>query len=206
MLADLPDRNVSAASQVAHALSTHQVSMEFDFYTAVDDLRPEDTEGADMLGIVEFNSACFYRYANVDLAQLSENLAGDAVLAQRTLDAFIRASVSAIPTGKQNSMAAHNPPALVFAVARERGLWSLANAFLQPVRPQRDGDLMGQSAKALDRYWGQLSAMYGQGSIAGMWMAMLDGEQQLVHLGSARQTNLQAVVQGVLDAASIVRP
>jgi len=206
MLADLPDRNVSAASQVAHALSTHQVSMEFDFYTAVDDLRPEDTEGADMLGIVEFNSACFYRYANVDLAQLSENLAGDAVLAQRTLDAFIRASVSAIPTGKQNSMAAHNPPALVFAVARERGLWSLANAFLQPVRPQRDGDLVGQSAKALDRYWGQLSAMYGQGSIAGMWMAMLDGEQQLVHLGSARQTNLQAVVQGVLDAASFVRP
>ena len=69
-----------------------------------------------------------------------------------------------------------------------------------------DGDLMGQSAKALDRYWGQLSAMYGQGSIAGMWMAMLDGEQQLVHLGSARQTNLQAVVQGVLDAASFVRP
>jgi CRISPR system Cascade subunit CasC len=87
MLADLPDRNVSAASQVAHALSTHQVSMEFDFYTAVDDLRPEDTEGADMLGIVEFNSACFYRYANVDLAQLSENLAGDAVLAHQTLDA-----------------------------------------------------------------------------------------------------------------------
>jgi len=182
MLADLPDRNVSAASQVAHALSTHQVSMEFDFYTAVDDLRPEDTEGADMLGIVEFNSACFYRYANVDLAQLSENLAGDAVLAQRTLDAFIRASVSAIPTGKQNSMAAHNPPALVFAVARERGLWSLANAFLQPVRPQRDGDLMGQSAKALDRYWGQLSAMYGQGSIAGMWMRCLMASSNLYTL------------------------
>jgi hypothetical protein len=47
-------------------------------------------------------------------------------------------------------MAAHNPPALVFAVARKQGLWSLANAFLQPVRPQRDGDLMGQSAKALN--------------------------------------------------------
>jgi CRISPR system Cascade subunit CasC len=103
-------------------------------------------------------------------------------------------------------MAAHNPPGLVFAVARERGLWSLANAFLQPVRPRRDGDLMGQSAKALDRHWGQLSAMYGQSSIAGMWVAMLDGEQQLEHLGSARQTNLQAVGQGVLDAASFVHP
>jgi CRISPR system Cascade subunit CasC len=206
MLADLPDRNVDAASQVAHALSTHQVSMEFDFYTAVDDLRPEDTEGADMLGIVEFNSACFYRYANVDLAQLSENLDGDDALAQQTLEAFIRASVTAIPTGKQNSMAAHNPPALVFAVAHERGLWSLANAFLQPIRPARDGDLVGQSAKALDRYWGQLTGMYGQGGISGTWLAMLDGDQQLEHFGSARQANLQAVVQGVLDAASFAHP
>ena len=39
---------------------------EFDFYTAVDDLKPEDTAGADMMGTVEFNSACFYRYAVVD--------------------------------------------------------------------------------------------------------------------------------------------
>jgi CRISPR system Cascade subunit CasC len=205
MLADLPDRNVDAASQVAHALSTHQVSMEFDFYTAVDDLRPEDTEGADMLGIVEFNSACFYRYANVDLAQLGENLDGDDALAQQTLEAFIRASVAAIPTGKQHSMAAHNPPALVLAVARERGLWSLANAFLQPIRPARDGDLVGQSARALDRYWGQLTGMYGQGELGGTWLAMLDGEQKLEHLGSARHTNLEAVVQGVLDVASFAR-
>jgi CRISPR system Cascade subunit CasC len=205
MLADLPDRNVDAASQVAHALSTHQVSIEFDFYTAVDDLRPEDTEGADMLGIVEFNSACFYRYANVDLAQLAENLDGDDALAQQTLEAFIRASVAAIPTGKQHSMAAHNPPALVFAVARERGLWSLANAFLQPIRPARDGDLVGQSSRALDRYWGQLTGMYGQSGLGGTWLAMLDSEQKLEHLGPARQTNLEAVVQGVLDAASFVR-
>ncbi|MBI4504636.1 MAG: type I-E CRISPR-associated protein Cas7/Cse4/CasC, partial [Chloroflexi bacterium] len=103
MLADLPERNVDAASQVAHAISTHKVSVEFDFYTAVDDLKPEDTAGADMLGTVEFNSACFYRYANVDLAELARNLGGDEELARATLEAYLRAAVSAVPTGKQNS-------------------------------------------------------------------------------------------------------
>src|SRR3972149_6567514 len=42
MLADLPDKNRDAASQVAHAISTNKVSMEFDFYTAVDDLSPKE--------------------------------------------------------------------------------------------------------------------------------------------------------------------
>jgi CRISPR system Cascade subunit CasC len=183
MLADLPERNIDAASQVAHAISTHQVSMEFDFYAAVDDRRPEDTEGADMLGTIEFNSACFYRYANVDLAQLVRNLEGDEALARQTLEAFIRASVAAIPIAKQHSMAAYNPPALVFAVAREHSLWSLANAFLEPVRPSREqGDLMVLSTKALDRYWGQLIGMYGKDGIVGTWLATLDGDQHLEHL------------------------
>ena len=66
MLADLPGKNVDAACQVAHAISTHKVGVEFDFYTAVDDLQPEAETGAGMMGTVEFNSACFYRYANID--------------------------------------------------------------------------------------------------------------------------------------------
>lgn len=66
MLADIPERNIDAASQVAHAISTHRVGVEFDYYTAVDDLKPDDTAGADMIGTIEFNSACYYRYANVE--------------------------------------------------------------------------------------------------------------------------------------------
>jgi len=37
MLADMPEKNQNAACQVAHAISTHAVEREFDFYTAVDD-------------------------------------------------------------------------------------------------------------------------------------------------------------------------
>ena len=83
MLADMPEKNQNAACQVAHAISTHSVEREFDFYTAVDDLKPEDTAGADMMGTVEFNSACFYRYAVVDWEKLVKNLQDDTELAAK---------------------------------------------------------------------------------------------------------------------------
>jgi CRISPR system Cascade subunit CasC len=146
-------------------LSTNRAHVEMDYYTAVDDLKPEDTAGADMIGTVEFTAPCFYRYANVDFDQLTENLHGDHELALKTVEAFLRATVEAIPTGKQNSMAAHNPPDLVLAVVRERGLWSLANAFVQPVRPDQNHSLMQNSIKALDRYWGKLAKGYGDEGI-----------------------------------------
>ncbi|MGH9945530.1 MAG: type I-E CRISPR-associated protein Cas7/Cse4/CasC [Pyrinomonadaceae bacterium] len=159
MLADLPGRNVDAASQVAHAISTHRVSMEFDYYTAVDDLNKEDA-GAGMIGTTEFNSACYYRYSNVDFDQLIDNL-GDAELAREALRAYLRASVMAVPTGKQNSFASPTPPALVLAVVRDAGLWSLANAFERPVRADDAEGLMEKSVRALDQHFGQLRALYG---------------------------------------------
>jgi CRISPR system Cascade subunit CasC len=165
MLADLPGKNVDAACQVAHAISTHKVGVEFDFYTAVDDLQPEAETGAGMMGTVEFNSACFYRYANIDCAQLKKNLGDDKALTQKSVEAFIRAAVHAIPTGKQNSFAAQNPPSFVFAVARKSGAWSLANAFAKPVWVGENGDLIEQSTKELVDYWGKLAKAYGDKDI-----------------------------------------
>jgi CRISPR system Cascade subunit CasC len=198
MLADLPDKNVHAAAQVAHAISTNKISMEFDFYTAVDDLKPEDNQGSDMLGTVEFNSACFYRYANVDVEQLKENLDGDTELVGKTIEALIRAAVTAVPTGKQNSMAAQNPPSFVLAVARDAGLWSLANAFVKPVRPNHEGDLIENSIKALDGYWGDLAGMYGKDQITGVWVASL-AQNGLVNLKDARVGNLKELIGGVMS-------
>jgi len=200
MIADLPERKVDGSCQVAHALSTNTVDVEFDFYTAVDDLRPEDTAGADMLGTIEFNSACYYRYANVDAAQLLDNLDGDDALARRTLEAFLRAAVNAVPTGKQNSMAAQNPPSLVLAVARRSGLWSLANAFVRPVRPGQGDDLIQRSTQALDRYWGQLTKMYGTGQIEGTWICALD-DDGLTALADARVDNVDSLIAATIQTA-----
>lgn len=177
MIADKPEFNVEAAAQVAHALSTNRVSMEFDFYTAVDDLKPGDTAGADMLGTVEFNSATFYRYANLDVSALEGNLRDKPDLSQRAAYAFLRASVDAIPTGKQNSMAAHNRPSLVMCAVRSDAPCSLANAFLRPVQPSRDGDLMEASITRLDEHWGKLADMYGTDGIRYTGVATMEPER-----------------------------
>ncbi|HZS89845.1 MAG TPA: type I-E CRISPR-associated protein Cas7/Cse4/CasC [Chloroflexota bacterium] len=205
MLADLPIKSIDAACQVAHALSTHRVSMEFDFYTAVDELQQNDTSGAGMMGTVEFNSACFYRYANVDLTQLLRNLEGDDDLARMSLSAFLRASVLAVPTGKQNSMAAQNPPSLVFTVVRDAGLWSLANAFAKPVRAEdAGGDIVAASVRALDSYWGKLTRMYGQSQLRGHWVCTLvDSElPNLAPVPDHRAETVDDLIARTLDAVS----
>jgi CRISPR system Cascade subunit CasC len=167
MLADRPDLNIDAAAQVAHAISTNKVAMEFDFYTAVDDLRPEDTQSADMLGTVEFNSACFYRYLNVDVDELTKNLQGDTELVRQALRAFLRAAVSAIPSGKQNSFAAYNPPSLVCGVVTASGAQNLSNAFVKPVQSDRNGDLIENSVHELSGYRGRILGMYGSSGAVG---------------------------------------
>ena len=149
MLADMPEKNQHAACQVAHAISTHAVEREFDFYTAVDDLKPEDTAGADMMGTVEFNSACYYRYAVIDWEKLLANLQGDRELATKGLRAFLQGFVLAEPTGKQNSFAAHNPPEFVaVSVCHDATPRNLANAFETAIRATPRESLTRKSAEA----------------------------------------------------------
>ena len=162
MLADMPEKSQNAACQVAHAISTHSVEREFDYYTAVDDLKPEDTPGADMMGTVEFNSACFYRYAVVDWGKLVENLQDDKDLASKGLRAFLEGFVLAEPTGKQNTFAAHNPPDFV-AVSVRHGATprNLANAFETAVRVRKEESLTQVSAERLMDKAKTLKAAYG---------------------------------------------
>lgn len=200
MLADLPERNIDAACQVAHAISTHQVSGEFDYYTAVDDLKPGDTAGADMIGTVEFNSACYYRYANIDIAQLTRNLGGDEGLTTDTVRAFLVASRDAIPTGKQNSFAARNAPSFIMTVVRPAGAWSLANAFVNPVRPAGQG-LIAKSVEALDKHWGELTSVYS--APAGASVAVVaTGDADLPNLGGARVATFDELLERTMAAAA----
>lgn len=162
MLADMPEKNQNAACQVAHAISTHSVEREFDFYTAVDDLKPEDTAGADMMGTVEFNSACFYRYAVVDWEKLVANLQGDTELAGKGLRAFLEGFVVAEPTGKQNTFAAHNPPEFIaVSVRRNTAPRNLANAFETPVFTKKGESLTRKSAEELAKKAKALQFAFG---------------------------------------------
>lgn len=169
MLANLPDANIDAACQVAHALSTHRVDREFDYFTAVDDLKPDDTAGADMIGTIEFNSATYYRYSVIDLQALQRNMGGNAAstahLAE-TITSFTQAVIEAAPTGKQNSFAAHNPPAVVLVTIRDQQApRNLANAFERPVTANGNGYIQ-PSAERLADEWMQTDAAFGSASNA----------------------------------------
>ena len=161
-------RDVEAAMQVAHAISTHKVDHEFDYFTAVDDLKNsdgdlEDDAGADMLGDVEYNSACYYKYFSLDVDGLVANLSGESrrevsdeeklearSLAARAVDAFVRAMTMTSPSGKQNSFAAHQLPAAILVEVRPHAApVSYANAFTNEVRPGQNArevrDLTGKN-------------------------------------------------------------
>lgn len=191
MLADLPVKNVDGAVQVAHAISTHAVEFEFDYYTAVDDLNTVDETGAGMIGTVEFNSATFYRYTSIDVGDLAKNLGNDHDLAVKAALAYVQGFLMAIPSGKQSSFAAQNLPSAALAVVREHGRWSLANAFVRPV-PARSGDgLVAKSIEELAGYYGRLTGMYGdEGIVATPFLvdtAYADVAPALTPIGTMRQ-------------------
>lgn len=170
MLADLPEVNQDAACQVAHAISTHRVEREFDYFTAVDDKGGDDETGAGMIGQVEFNSATFYRYAVLDLNKLLANLQNDRELTLAAVNAFTLALARAVPSGKQNSFAAHNPPEFIGVCLRHAAPMNLANAFEKPVAPRRDESLSAQSVRELAGYETRLAAVYG--SAKDQWITL----------------------------------
>ncbi|MFF9628297.1 type I-E CRISPR-associated protein Cas7/Cse4/CasC [Streptomyces fradiae] len=158
MVADLPSLNVDAAVQVAHALSTHAVRTEFDYYTAVDDENTDD-HGAGMIGTVEFNSSTLYRYAVLGVHQLRDNLSSpDATreAAVRFVDAFTRS----MPTGHQNSFAHRTLPHLVILTVRTDQPVNLVSAYEEPVV-----GVTGLATESAERLAGELR------SVAATWGA-----------------------------------
>jgi CRISPR system Cascade subunit CasC len=167
MLAGKETFKREAACQVAQAVSTHAVKMDMDFYTAVDTIK--ETSGAEMMGYIGFNSACYYRYALLDWEQLlaKKNLGGDRELARVTVEAFLRAAEAATPTGKRTGFDNNSRPALMLAVARERHSpgWSLVNAFEKPVQAHNGSGLVVPSAARLNEQWNRLNEIYSDSSV-----------------------------------------
>lgn len=140
--------NFDAASQVAHAISTHAVHNEYDYFTAVDDCSTADNAGAAHLGTVEYNSSTLYRYATVDVTELARMLGEDA---PKVLRGFADAFVRSMPTGKQNTFANRTRPDDVYVAIRRDQPINMAGAFEKPVRAGQEGYVKA-SEKALTDY------------------------------------------------------
>jgi CRISPR system Cascade subunit CasC len=155
MVADDHSLMVEGAGMFSHALSTHKVSNEIDFFSAVDDMNKDGDEGAGHIGTLEFNSACYYRYIalNLDLLRDADHLAHFTPEEfKAVVEAFIRASILAVPNARKNSMMGFNPPEYVLGTIREGQPVSLVNAFEEAVRPKSDGVVKPSIEKMTEKF------------------------------------------------------
>ncbi len=148
MVADDPKLNTDAVCQVAHAISTHAVQTEFDYFTALDDLSPEDQSGAGMLGSVEYNSSTLYRYANISIHEFV-NLLNDETSTVEACKLFIEAFSNSMPTGKVNTFANQTLPSFVMVTLREDRPVNLVSAFEQPVQVRSGSGYVNKSIEKL---------------------------------------------------------
>lgn len=163
MVANDPTLNVEGAAMFSHALSTHKADNEIDFFSAVDDRKTDaDDAGAGMIGTLEYTSAVYYRYAGLNLDLLAdEHHLGGLELDQRkaVVNAFIRATLMAVPGARRNSMNANTLPSYALGIYKDRGQpLQLINAFEEPV-PGING-IVKQSEKKLEEHHKELKKVW----------------------------------------------
>lgn len=167
MVAKAAEMNVEAAASFAHAISTHRVSNEVEFFTAVADAvgdeQPE--QGAAHMGSLEFNSATYYRYISLDLGQLVQTL-GEADL-KKAIAAFTQALFVAVPSARQTTQSGASP--WEFARVLVRKGQRLQAPFETPVQKGREGGYLQPSIEALKGYLDKKEKLSGSlfGKLAG---------------------------------------
>jgi CRISPR system Cascade subunit CasC len=163
MLANDPSFNREAAVQVAHAITTHRVAIEDDYYVAVDDLKDANTRedaGTSFIGVQEFGSGIFYIYICIDVALLLRNLGDDKGLARDAIDALICAAATVAPKGKQASFASRACASYIMAELGTQQPRTLATAFLNPIRAGSN-DQEVESVEKLKGQFAKFSTAYG---------------------------------------------
>lgn len=154
-------QNTEAAVQVAHAITVHEVAVEDDYFTAVDDLnKGEEDAGAAHIGETEFSAGVFYLYLCINRDLLLENLGGDQQLelANKALAALVEAAAKVAPSGKQNSFASRAYASYIMAEKGEQQPRSLSVAFLKPVRGE---DVMTKAIAELGAKREAMEKVYG---------------------------------------------
>lgn len=193
MLAARPECNSEAAAQVAHAITVHKVTMEDDFFTAVDDLKKRsDDAGSAHMGETEFAAGLFYLYVCVDCALLKANLSGDAELAKKTLAALLEAAATVAPSGMQNRFGSRVRASYVFAERGDQQPRSLSAAFLKPVEGK---DMLEAAVKNIEDTAANMDKTYGACRDGEPYRFRCDPDNAVGTLAE-----LKAFVAGAVDA------
>lgn len=152
MVAKAADMDIEAAASFSHAISTHKVANEVEFFTARDDLQTEP--GSAHMGSLEFNSATYYRYISLDLGQLAQAFGGtdmsaDAKDIKQAIDVFTKSLFVAVPSARQTTQSAASP--WEFAKVLVRRGQRLQVPFETPVKATQAG-FLAASIKELKNY------------------------------------------------------
>ncbi|WP_182353698.1 type I-E CRISPR-associated protein Cas7/Cse4/CasC [Flaviflexus huanghaiensis] len=204
MVADDAALNVDASAQVAHALGVHAAVPDFDYYTAVDDMSRADEEtGAGMIGTIEMVSSTMYRYATVNVDQLMANL-GSRAAVKRALEAFASTFIEALPSGKQNTFAAHTLPEVVAVAVRDRRPVSYANAFETAIEADSGQNRRKLAARSLASEASAVAETYGLSPLD-EWVAAVPSLQDDVE-GLGDKVNTRELIENLLEALDSALP
>jgi CRISPR system Cascade subunit CasC len=154
MVAQAADLNVEAAASFSHAISTHKVSNEVEFFTALDDLAAEP--GSAHMGSLEFNSATYYRYVSLDLGQLCQTLAGQNL--SDAVESFTKALFVAVPAARQTTQSGASP--WEFAKVLVRKGQRLQVPFETAIKA-KDGGFIQPSIDAMMGYLAKQEKLHG---------------------------------------------
>jgi CRISPR system Cascade subunit CasC len=198
MVANDHSLTIEAASMFSHALSTHKVDNEIDFFAAVDDLQPKTEAGAGMTSTLEFNSATYYRFAALNLDMLAD---GDHLKnmtkeeRQSVVRTFVEATIKAIPSARKNTMNGNTIPDYVLGVLREKGHpVQLVNAFESPMKSNS-----GYAVDAIKRLNAEYADLQETWGINGVAMATIrkSVKERLENGKSDDKKNTSGMVDGM---------
>lgn len=186
MVAQAAELNVEAAASFSHAISTHKVSNEVEFFTALDD---EATEpGSAHMGSLEFNSATYYRYISLDLGQLCQTLAGQNL--PEAVEQFTKALFVAVPAARQTTQSGASPWA--FAKVLVRKGQRLQVPFEAPIK-SKDGGFLQPSIEAMTTYLSKQEKLHGS----------LFGKQAEYTFGEDEQFSIDELIAALKGHAAV---
>jgi CRISPR system Cascade subunit CasC len=146
MMADHPDMNVEAAAAYSHAFSTHEIAMESDYFTAMDDCATGP--GAGHLDQTSFTHSVLFQTVVLDIEQLKCNLPDTSPEdIQALVCAFIEAVITSAPEGKKNAFYSNTLPEMVVIDKTSMPI-SMCGAFETPVQAAPSGGYSKASVEA----------------------------------------------------------
>lgn len=155
-------KGIDSPLQVAHAMTTHEISVQRDYWTGIDDVKvATNVAGSGMIDVRRFGAGTFYLYSCLDLDLLLSNIRTaffgeeEKVIRAITRDtaiAWLQGMALSNPTGFQNSFAANDLPTTVAMEIGSSFPYSAAKAFEKPVEARsEEGRITGYESPSVDR-------------------------------------------------------